>query len=77
MGVGGISKIGFDQKDTGFERFIPILDDPENLRKNIAWEKSYVFLFHTCNDFAQTVWSKKEMDNYNIIERLRGMVPFS
>ena len=33
IGIGGTPNFGFDQKDTGFERFISILDDPENLSK--------------------------------------------
>ena len=28
-----VPKIGFDRKDTGFERFTFIPDDPENLSK--------------------------------------------
>ena len=42
MGVGGTSKVGVWPKDTGFERFRSILDDPENLSKKyyVSSEKS-------------------------------------
>ena len=40
----GTPKFGFYQKDTGFERFRSILDDPENLSK-----KYYV---------SEKLWSK-------------------
>ena len=33
MGVGSTPKVAVRTKDTGFERFVSILDDPENLSK--------------------------------------------